>query len=155
MKIPQAIDFFENLLRNASSKAETKTCQAFLKVLNNLNAREWSDQDLQKLDGKLLELELNAQTANRKKHLRKQYAALTTFLMKEFSLITTGYYTTQGMIFGMIFGQGLGMAVGVAFDPALGIALGLSIGTGMGMALGIAFGAMKDAEAKKQGRELG
>lgn len=147
--------FFDDLLKHTASKSETKTCQAFLKVLNNLSEREWSDQDGQKLESKLTELELDAQTTHRHKHLRKSYAAWTTFLMKEFSLITTGYYTSQGMIFGMIFGQGLGMALGVAFDPASGIALGLSMGTGVGMALGLAFGAMKDAEAKKQGRVSG
>lgn len=155
MKLSKAIVFFENLIQDSQSKTETKIYQAYLKVFNNLNDREWSDEDLQKLEDKLTELELDAQTANQKKHLRKRYAHLTAFLLKEFSLITTGYYLTRGLIFGMIFGQGLGVAVGAAFGLEMGLALGLSMGTGMGMALGIAFGSIKDAEAKKQGRVLG
>ncbi len=155
MKIPEAISYFEGQLENSTSKSESKLYQAFLKVLASLRDRTWSDQDLDQIEAKLAELGADEQATSQKKFLRKKYAELTTFLQKKFSLITTGYYTTQGMIFGMIFGQGLGVAIGTAFGLETGIALGLSLGTGMGMALGIAFGAMKDAEAKKQGRVLG
>ena len=154
MKISETIDFFKELIGSSLSNAEMRTCLAFLKVLNNLNDREWTEEDLRKLEGKLKELELDAQTANRKKYLRKKYTALTAFLQKEFSLITQGSYTTMGMVFGMVFGQGLGMAIGVALDPKMGIALGLTMGTGMGMALGIAIGVYREAAAKKEGRVL-
>lgn len=154
MKIPHAIAFFENLEKTSTSKAEIKTCQAFHKVLSSLDHRDWSDTERIKIEGKLAELELDVQHINLKKHLRKKYAELTAFLLKEFSLITEGYYMTQGLIFGMIFGQGLGITIGTAFGVEKGLAIGLSLGTGMGMALGIAFGSLKDAEAKKQGRVL-
>ncbi len=155
MKLTQAITFFENIIGTSRNKAEIKITEAFLKVLNNLNSRDFTDEELNKIDEKLTELELDKQHINLKKHLRKMYAKLTNFLLKEFSLITTSYYTTQGLIFGMIFGQGLGIAIGTAISAETGIAIGLSLGTGMGMALGIAFGSLKDAEAKKQGKVLG
>ena len=67
MKISETIDFFKELIGSSLSNAEMRTCLAFLKVLNNLNDREWTEEDLRKLEGKLKELELDAQTANRKK----------------------------------------------------------------------------------------
>lgn len=155
MKLPQAISFFENLLKNVSSKSETKIVQAFLKVLNNLNERTWEMHDLAKIEQKIDALKLDAVQVKRNKHLRKKHQEFTTFLKNEFDLITTGYYTTLGMVFGMIFGQGLGLALGVAFAGTTGLAIGLSLGTGMGMGLGIALGAVKEAEAKKQGKVLG
>ena len=126
-----------------------------MKVLKNLNGREWADDAEEKLSSKLSEMELDNPPGNRKKYLGKKYAEFTAYLMKEFSLITTNYYTTQGMIFGMIFGQGIGLALGTAIAGTTGLALGISLGTGMGMAIGIALGAAKDAEAKKKGKVLG
>jgi len=154
MKLSEALDFLENLIEETNNKSESKIYQGFINVLSNLKNRELTEQQVNSIELKLDSLDLSANSKNRKKYLNRKFTEFTTYLKKEFSFVTAGYYTGIGMIYGMIFGPGLGLVLGTAFGGGTGTGIGLSIGAGIGMVFGMMFGAAKDAEAKKQNRVL-
>lgn len=155
MTIQETIAYLNNLSSKTNSKSEQKTYTCFINLLKAIkNKEELSNEQLQAIEEHLSSLKLKATTANQKKYIYKKLEEFKTYLKNNFSLIVEGHYTTLGMVFGMIFGSGLGLTIGTAFGAGLGISLGLSMGTGLGMALGIFIGAAKDAEAKKQGKQL-
>jgi len=154
MTLIEAINYFNDLLKQTDKKWEAKMYRGFLDVLSNLKSRGLTEQEVKSIESKLDELDLKSVYKGRKRHLRQKFSKFTTFLKKEFSLVPEGYYTQMGMIFGMIFGNAIGMSIGTAFGGGTGIAIGISMGTGIGMAIGIVYGAAKDKEAKKQDRIL-
>lgn len=155
MTIQETIAFLNNLLSKTNSKSEQKTYTCFINLLKAVkNKEELNSEQLQAIEEHLGSLELRATTSNQKKYIYKKLEAFKTYLKNNFSLIVEGHYTTLGMVFGMIFGSGLGLTIGTAIGAGIGTSIGLSMGTGLGMTLGIVIGAAKDAEAKKQGRQL-
>ncbi|WP_421764798.1 hypothetical protein [Ekhidna sp.] len=154
MKLSEALDFFKDLIEKTNDKSESKVYQGFINILSNLKNRELTEQQLNSIELKLDSLDLLANSENRKKYLKRKLNEFTTYLNKEFSFITEGYYTGIGMVYGMMFGSGMGLVLGTAFGAGIGTAIGLSTGTGIGMVFGMMFGAAKDAEAKKQNRVL-
>jgi len=86
-------------------------------------------------------------TEERSKVIGKTYqlalSEYKVFLMKEYNMISKGYYTGIWM--------SLGIAIGMSFGVALkNIALGIPIGIGIGVAIG---GGL-NAKAQKEGRVL-
>ncbi len=154
MTINETIDFFKRLVIETDKKSEIRVYKKFIAVLSDLVNNNLSEIQIQSIEKKLEDLQLNVNQENRKKYFNKKYNELLKFLKDEFSLISEGYYTGIGMIFGMIFGNSLGLTIGIIIGEGNGIAIGLSMGTGIGMTLGMLFGVTKDAEAKKQGRVL-
>jgi len=154
MKLGDALDILNNLIEKTNSKSELKIYQGFIKILLNLKNRELTDQQVKSIEFKLDSLDLLEKAENGKKHYRKKFNELTTYLNKEFSFIMSGHYTSLGMVYGMMFGSGMGMVFGMMFGGSIGTVYGLSIGTSVGMVLGMIFGSIKDAEAKKQNRVL-
>jgi hypothetical protein len=154
MNIKKALELLNTLLSQVDKKAEKKVYNCFIRTLESLEKREFSESETHLIQEKLSSFNLEESSENKKKYYKQKLAELVVFLKDEFSLTAENHFTELGMIYGMIFGAGLGLSIGVAFDPALGTSIGLSVGTGVGMAIGMAFGAQKDAEAKKQGTML-
>ncbi len=154
MNIKKASELLNTLRSQADKKAEKKVYNCFIRTLESLEKREFSESETQIIQEKLSLLKLEASTENKKKYYKQKLAEFVAFLKEEFSLTAENHYTELGMIYGMIFGAGLGLSIGVAFDPALGTSIGLSVGIGVGMAIGMTYGAQKDAEAKKLERML-
>jgi hypothetical protein len=154
MNLNIALVTFKDMLNRTDSKSESKIYQIFIDILSNLISRTFEADELTAIESKLDALNLAGVTGNRKRYFRKRLSELTTYLDKEFSLVTEGHYSRLYMVYGMMFGSGIGLTFGTAFGAGLGTSIGLSTGVGIGMALGIAFGTAKDAEAKKQNRVL-
>ena len=152
MKLSEALDYFQKLVEKTNDTSESRIYQVFANILSNLNNRGLTAQQLNAIEIKLETLDLSTTTINRKKDVKRKLHEFKTFLKKEFSFTTSGYYTSHGMVFGIIFGSGIGLTLGTAFGAGSGTAIGLSMGTGIGMTFGMLLGAAKDAEAKKQNR---
>ncbi len=154
MKLSQALDFFKNLIKKTNKKSDIKIYQSFIDILFNLKSRDLTEPQLKSIEKKLDYLNLSSNSLNRKKYFKRKITEFTTYLKKEFSFITEGYYTEMGIVFGMSLGSGIGLALGIAFGGGEGIAFGLPIGACFGMVMGLIIGTVKDAEAKEQKRVL-
>lgn len=146
MNINKALGFFENLLTETDNKREIKVYKSFIAILTDLQNRNLTEAELLSIEKELDSLKLNANPEKKKRYFSKKLTAFKSYLKKEFSLISGGYYTAIGMSLGMCFG----VAIGSSFGESLGISMGLSFGMFIGLIIGIA----KDAEAKKQNRVL-
>jgi len=146
MTINNTITFFESLQSQANKKSEIKVYSDFIAILSNLKNRELKDEQYQSIKKELDSLKLKSNPNNKKRYYAKKLNEFKTYLEKEFSLVSEGYYTTIGTGIGM----SLGVAIGASFGESTGIALGISIG----MLIGLAIGRKKDAEAEKQGLVL-
>ena len=149
MTLYEVSSLYEKLASQATRKSDIKLFARYEKIMNNLQQRAFTSEQLQQIEDKLTAMKLQEGGSKASFH-RKKLSEFTNFLKKEFSLVTTGYHTNLGLVLGMTLGTGMGLGLGTAFGPK-GISLGLPIGTGFGMAIGVAFGTMKDAQAKKEG----
>ena len=147
MTLNNAIIFFESLQRETSKKSEIKIYKEFIEILSDLESKDLLDKEIQSIETTLSNLDLTANTGNRKKHIKRKLNDFKNYLKEEFSFITKGYYSMIGLSIGMCFG----IALGTSF---FGAASGVSLGMIFGMAIGLAIGRYKDAEAEKQNRVL-
>jgi len=150
MNINEASDFLKGLISETNKKSEIKIYAEFNKVLSALKNRDLTEEELQSIENKLNDLNLKDNSEKRKKHLKQKFSEFTSYLKKEFSLITEGYYATLGIAFGPGFGMVFGMIILNFLDRSLGMTYGM-IG---GMALGLLIGRIMDKDAEKQGRVL-
>ena len=154
MNLNETQDYFKRLISSSSKKSEIKLYTSFMNTLTALGAKELTDLQQQAIDANLDSLNLKIDNENKRKFISGKYNEFKTFLLKDLSFISKGYYAGIWMTYGMVFGSGLGMTIGTVIGGGLGISMGISIGTGFGMSMGMIYGAAKDAEAKKQGLVL-
>ncbi len=154
MNINEASELLITLLSQTEKKTEKKVYNCFIRTLSSLKNKDLTENQSQLIQEKLSSLNLKASTENKKKYYKQKLSEFKAFLKNEFSFTTEKHYTELGMIYGMSLGTGIGLSIGIAIDPVLGMSIGLSIGTGAGMVLGMMYGAIKDAEAKRQGRVI-
>jgi len=150
MNINEASDFLKGLISETNKKTEIKIYTDFIVVLSALKNRELTEEELESIEKKLNNLKLKAHPEKKKNYFRQQLSEFETYLKKEFSLITEGYYTALGIAIGPGFGMVLGMIVLNFLERSLGMTYGM-IG---GMVLGYFIGRNLDAKAEKENRVL-
>lgn len=146
MTIDKAIELFESFIRNTNSSSEIKIHEDFIQILNDLKARNLSEDEIQAIAIELDNLRLNSNSEQRKKQIKKALRSFKEYLKTKFSLISKGYYTAIGMSLGMCFG----VAFGALIEEQMGVSAGLSIG----MFVGLIIGRNMDTQAEKEGRVL-
>lgn len=150
MTLNKAYYFFKVLISETSKKSEINIYKDFTSILNSLENREFSKEELDTIEVKLTSLNLKSNAQNRKKFFKKVLKEFKAFLNKTFSLVSKNYYTNLNISLGAGFGIILGIIVGERFEKSLGIALGI----GVGMLIGAFIGRLKDAKALSEGRVL-
>lgn len=150
MTIKKALDFFESLKNEASKKREIKVYSKFLHILNELESREFSTDELQSIESELERLELKSYPKNRNRYFKKALHNFETYLKDSFSLTRKGHYTNLYGGLGMSFGVLFGVVVLSSFEQSLGISLGLIFGMLVGATIGRNF----DSKALQEGRTL-
>ncbi len=150
MNINEASDFLKGLISETKKKSEIKIYNDFLGILSALKEKGLTEEELLSIDKKLSGLNLKANPAKRKKYLMLKFQEFTTYLKKEFSLLTEGYYTTIGIA----IGPGFGMVFGLIVLSFIERSLGLTYGMIAGMLIGYLIGRNLDAKAEKQNRVL-
>jgi len=150
MTLKNAINFFESLEAETSSKPEIKVYQEFIKIITSLEKKSLSENEIQTIETELDRLNLKSNSLNRKKYFKIALSDFKKYLKDTFSLTTKGYYTTFYGGLGLVFGLLFGVAILSNLERSLGISLGL-IG---GMVVGSIMGRSKDAQAKTNGKML-
>ncbi len=150
MTLNKAYDFFKSLISETSKKSEIKIYKEFTVILNNLENRGFSKEELEKIETKLNSLNLESNPKNKKKYFNKVLNEFKSFLKKTFSLVSKNYYTNLYITLGASFGIISGIIIGERFEKSLGIALGI----GVGMLMGLFIGWSRDAKALKEGRVI-
>ena len=150
MTLNKAIKHLENLVSETSKKSEIKVYEKFLHILNQLNLRACSKDEIESIETELDNLDLESNPENKKKHFKKALSKFEKYLKEKFSLTTEGYYTKLYVGLGLSFGLMFGVAILSNLERSLGISLGL-IG---GMVVGSLMGRNKDAQIKAAGNML-
>ena len=150
MTLKNAINFFESLEAETSSKSEIKVYQEFIKIITSLEKKGLSENEIQTIETELDRLNLKSNSLNRKKYFKIALSDFKKYLKDTFSLTTEGYYTTFYGGLGLVFGLLFGVAILSNLERSLGISLGL-IG---GMVVGSIMGRSKDSQAKTSGKMI-
>ena len=150
MTLKNAINFFESLEAETSSKSEIKVYQEFIKIITSLEKKGLSENEIQTIETELDRLNLKSNFLNRKKYFKIALSDFKKYLKDTFSLTTEGYYTTFYGGLGLVFGLLFGVAILSNLERSLGISLGL-IG---GMVVGSIMGRSKDSQAKTSGKMI-
>lgn len=159
MDLNEAYNLFNKLLIETNNKAEIKVYKRFVEIFNNLKNREFSNEQLKSIEGKLVALKFSNSSRNRLKQYKLQFNELLKYLKEEFSLTPKGYYTSLGITIGAACGVMLGVlpifwklvfGIETDFQRSLGVAFGTAIGT----FIGIIVGKYMDYWAEKRNRVL-
>ena len=146
MSLDKTISFLESIQRNSRKKSDIKLYQSFKVLLIDLKTKNLSSNEFDAIANELEKLQLNINSENRKKHIRKAFRSFKKYLKEVFSLIPEGYYTGIGM--------SLGISIGIAIGTAIGGSTGTAIGISIGMVIGMALGKNQDLKAEKENRVL-
>ncbi|MBN2806710.1 MAG: hypothetical protein JXR22_08625 [Prolixibacteraceae bacterium] len=151
MTLKNAINLFRRLTAETTSKSEIKVYQDFMKILTNLEKRNLAEPEVESLEKKLDDLELNRTLTNSKKHFKKALQQLKKYLEETFSIISKGDYIIKGITIGATAGLLLGIVFLSGLERSLGISLGISAGTFIGMIIAT----YMEAQAKAAGNLIG
>ena len=146
MKLITALDHFQILSSRTDSKRERKIYQKFIAILEDLDGRELTEDQVQSIEAKLDELVLNDKSVVSRRKLNRKLSSFSSFLNDELSLVSEGYYTALGLTFGVAFG--------VALAPIVERFFGMPVNMGIGMMLGVLIGQYLDSKASKENRVL-
>lgn len=144
MTIQDAYNFLEAAKASATRKQDIKTYERFLHILTVLKKKELSTEETQSIEATLDSLNINSNTDNRNKHIKKALRKFEAYLNEKFSFVSEGYYMSLGIGLGASLGTSLGIVFMNSFDNSSAVGIGVAIGTG----LGIAIGSSMDAKAK-------
>ena len=150
MTLKNAFNFFESLVSETSKKSEIKVYQEFIQIINGLEKKNLSEDEIQSIEIELDRLNLKSNPENRKKYFKKTLSKFEKYLKDTFSLTSKGYYTNLYSGLGLSFGLLFGVAILSNLERSLGISLGL-IG---GMLIGLIIGRNMDSKAVAEGRVL-
>jgi hypothetical protein len=142
------------LLETSSTKRERRIYTKLAGMLTALEKIDLTTEQVNQIESFLENLHLTSPPENKRKFYAKQYGAISNYLLTKHSLSTEGYYMAIGLSLGVGFGAGLGITFGAPYGEGTGISIGLSMGAGLGMVIGMMIGMAKDANAKKQGKQL-
>jgi len=147
MGINETLDFFQNLKNETAEKREIKLYDKYNSILSDLKYRDLTQNQILSIETELEKLNLKTESDNRIKYLEKQLSEFKNFLKDRLALVPEGYYSGVGVGTGIVFGS----IFSILFQSFLGT-YSLLIGIIGGMILGGLLGAIRDKEAKKQGR---
>lgn len=150
MTLQEATNFLESLKTKTNNKSEIRVYEKFLYIINALQSRELSKDEIKAIESELDSLNLESNTGNNKKHFNKILKQFKEYLKEKHSLISAGYYTNIGISTGTAFGVILGVVFGARFERSLGLAVGISVG----MLIGLFVGHRMDSQAKAAGTIL-
>ncbi|MCA0933075.1 hypothetical protein LCM02_11475 [Lutimonas saemankumensis] len=150
MTIDKAISLLTSLKNESTKESEIRVYKEFIHILKRLDERGLSKEEIESVEEKLQDLNLESEPKNRKRYFKKQLHSFKEFLNESFSLTTKNHYENLYLIIGMVFGVTFGILIGEASDKSMGISLGIC----MGMLIGILIGRFKDAEAEKEGKVI-
>lgn len=150
MTLQEAFHFFKSLKNETNKKSEIEIYEKFLYIINALQSRELSIDEIKSIESELDSLNLESNTGNNKKHFKKVLKQFKEYLKEKHSLISAGYYTSIGISLGSAFGVVLGVVFGARFDRSVGLAVGISIG----ILIGLFIGRRMDSQAKAAGTIL-
>ena len=150
MTLNRANDFLKSLISETTKESELKIYKDFGVILNNLEKRDFSKEELDTIETKLSSFNIELKPPNKNKDIKKVLNDFKRFLHKTFSLVLKNYYTNLYITLGASIGIISGIIIGERFEKSLGIALGI----GIGMLLGAFIGRSKDAKAFSEGRVI-
>ncbi|GLB54189.1 hypothetical protein NBRC110019_32300 [Neptunitalea chrysea] len=150
MTLQEASNFFKSLKNGTNKESEIKIYEKLLYIINALQSKELSKDEIKSIESELDRLNLESNTGNNKKYFNKILKQFKEYLKDKHSLIPAGYYTNIGISFGAAFGVVLGVVFGARFERSLGLALGVSLG----MLIGLFIGRRMDLQAKAAGTVL-
>ena len=152
--IQETIDYLSLLIDSSQVKKELRSYQSFVSLLKDLQSKNLTRIDYEKIEKQLTELNLTSNSSNKYKQIKKAKRKFIAFLQKTFAFITKDYYTGMYMSLGISIGMSLGVGIGVAFGIPKGLVFGMMIGMSIGMCIGLLLGNMQDAIAEREGRIL-
>ena len=150
MTLKNTVNFFESLKTESSNKSEIKIYSQFIDILQKLENRAFTTDEIQSIEMELDSLNLNSNPQHRKTFFKKALRKFETYLKDTFSLTSEGYYTNLSVSLGVLFGVVIGVLIGERFERSLGISFGIC----MGLFIGAYIGRRKDAQAKEAGNML-
>lgn len=154
MTLEAAIQFFITKVEQSKDKSNLPIYRSFLSLLQDLQSKELNEIQMNKINEKLNELNLDTIADHPKKELKKAFSDFNRFLKEAFSFMPKGYYSGVYMSLGMSIGMSLGISMGIPFGMPMGMIFGMIIGMGIGMSVGIILGNMKDGVVAKEGRVI-
>ena len=150
MTIHKAIRLFKSLKDQTTKKSELKVYEEFIHILKGLEKRGLSNDEIESIEEKLKELNLESDPRYRRRYYKKRLHRFKEFMSKSLSLVTKNYYENLYLIIGMVFGMTFGIIIGEQTDKSMGLSLGICLG----MFVGILIGRSKDAKAMSEGRVI-
>lgn len=147
MTLQEANHLLEGLKAAATKPSEIKVYEKFLHILNELENRGFSIDEMRSIETELGNLNLKSNPGNRKKYFNNALKQFNKFLKDTFSLTSKGYYTNLWIALGSSFGALFGVVILSGFERSLGICFGISIG----LLIGLFVGQYLDAQAKAAG----
>ena len=147
MTLKNAKELFTRLVSETTKKSEIKVYKDFIKILSNLENRNFTTNEVQSIEKELETLNLNSSTTNNIKHYKKALQLFKRYLQATFSIITKGYYISLGIAIGGSTGLLLGILFLSNSERSVGISLGISVGT----LIGIIVARYLESQAKASG----
>jgi hypothetical protein len=147
MTINTAIEYLNTLQKNTADKGEIKVYQKFTSILIGLENRDFSKYQISLIETELKTLDLEKQTKNRKRYIKKKSNEFVNFLKSEFSIVMKSHYANLGLSMGMVFGVAIGVSV---FKDSGSSTTGMCFG----MFIGYLIGQYMDKEAEKENQVL-
>jgi len=154
MEITDVKKYLDSLIENADKESQVKIYNRFKSVLEFVEDKPLSSEEIKQIEDKLESLNLKDDAKKKHIHVLKKYSVFTEFLKKEFGYITEGHHTQLGTGLGMSLGMSLGMCFGVPFFKQNGLVFGMLFGMIIGMLFGISYGSKKDKEALEAGNVM-
>ena len=150
MTIQEAISLLKSLTNQTTKRSEIKIYKEFIHILMSLEKRGLSNDEIESIEEKLKELNLESDTRFRRRYYKKRLHRFKEFMSESLSLVTKNYYENLYLILGMVFGMIFGIIIGEQSDKSMGLSLGICLG----MFIGVLMGRSKDAKALSEGRVI-
>lgn len=147
MTLKKALDYFQSMVSETSSKSEIKVYKEFIRILTRLDERDLSASEIKAIETELKRLNLDTTVAHNKKFYKKALIQFEKYLKDTFSLTSKRYYAKIGIALGMTFG----LLFGVVFLSGLERSMGIALGISLGMFIGLLIGRNLDAKALSSG----
>lgn len=154
MKISELTIFFKNRKSESIKKSEQKVYKSFVEIFSDLNQKNLSEKQKQKINDKIEMLQLTSVSSEKTKKLKEKRNKLIKYLNENFSLIPRDHYTKLGMSTGIALGAPIGMTVGIFSGIFLAMIYGMLFGAVLGLVIGLILGKIKDNSAEKRNRVI-
>lgn len=138
------IIFLKRQLSKTKDKAEVKTFENFIRILNNLKEKDLSQEQKELIESYIVYLELEKIPSFSNEIFKQKLKKLKTFLKKKLKFVPTNYYSTYTVSFAVSF------AVAFVIQEKIPFATKMIVVSGAVLLIGIGY--MIDLNIKKQER---